>query len=98
MHPRDRVHRLGVAGIRPRAVRRRARRPLQVRRRVDARLEWTLASYGISAAGGVVVPVYPTNSPKECAWVAGNSEARAVIVENATQMAKLDEIRSELPH
>ena len=35
----------------------------------DTRLEWTLASYGISAAGGVVVPVYPTNSPRECQWV-----------------------------
>ena len=64
----------------------------------DTRLEWTLASYGISAAGGVVVPVYPTNSPKECAWVAGNSEARAVVVENETQAAKIEEIRSELPH
>ena len=37
----------------------------------DTRLEWTLASYGISAAGGVVVPVYPTNSPRECAVGAG---------------------------
>ena len=64
----------------------------------DTRLEWTLASYGISAAGGVVVPVYPTNSPKECAWVAGNSDARAVVVENETQAAKIEEIRSELPH
>ena len=26
-------------------------------------------------AGGVVVPIYPTNSPEECEWVAGNSEA-----------------------
>src|SRR5437660_12827764 len=25
----------------------------------DTRLEWTLASYGISAAGAVVVPIYP---------------------------------------
>jgi len=33
----------------------------------DTRLEWTLASYGISAAGAVVVPIYPTNSPPECA-------------------------------
>ena len=29
----------------------------------DTRLDWTLASYAISAAGAVVVPVYPTNSP-----------------------------------
>ena len=28
------------------------------------------------SAGGVVVPIYPTNSPEECEWVAGNSESR----------------------
>ncbi|MGB0098581.1 MAG: AMP-binding protein [Solirubrobacteraceae bacterium] len=37
----------------------------------DTRFEWTLASYAISAAGAIVVPVYPTNSAKECEWVAG---------------------------
>ena len=37
----------------------------------NTRVEWTLASYGVSAAGAVVVPIYPTNSPKECEWVAG---------------------------
>ena len=63
----------------------------------DTRLEWTLASYGISAAGGVVVPVYPTNSPKECAWVLGNSGARAVVCETPEQRAKIDQVRDELP-
>jgi long-chain acyl-CoA synthetase len=62
----------------------------------DTRLEWTLASYGISAAGGVVVPVYPTNSPRECAWVIGNSGARAVFCENEAQRAKIDQVRDEL--
>ena len=55
----------------------------------DTRLEWTLASYGISAAGGVVVPVYPTNSPRECEWVLGNSGAKAVVCEDAAQLAKV---------
>ncbi|HUO72496.1 MAG TPA: AMP-binding protein [Solirubrobacteraceae bacterium] len=63
----------------------------------DTRLEWTLASYGISAAGAVVVPIYPTNSPPECAWVAGNSQARAVICENEEQVRKIEQVRSELP-
>jgi long-chain acyl-CoA synthetase len=62
----------------------------------DTRWEWTLASYGISAAGGVVVPVYPTNSARECAWVLGNSGARAVICENADQVAKIEAVRDEL--
>jgi long-chain acyl-CoA synthetase len=63
----------------------------------DTRWEWTLASYGISAAGGVVVPVYPTNSPGECAWVLGDSGARLVVCENAAQAAKIEAVRDELP-
>jgi long-chain acyl-CoA synthetase len=63
----------------------------------DTRLEWTVASYGISAAGGVVVPVYPTNSPGECEWVLGNSGATAVVCENATQVAKVEQVRAALP-
>ncbi len=63
----------------------------------DTRLEWTLASYGISAADGVVVPVYPTNSARECAWVLGNSGAKVVVCENATQVAKVQQVRNELP-
>ena len=63
----------------------------------DTRVEWTLASYGISAAGAVVVPVYPTNSPRECAWVLGNSGVRAVFCETAAQRDKIDQVRDELP-
>ena len=63
----------------------------------NTRVEWTLASYGISAAGAVVVPVYPTNSARECQWVAGNSGARVVICEDEGQRAKLAEVRAQLP-
>src|SRR5436309_11142880 len=63
----------------------------------DTRVEWTLASYGISAAGAVVVPIYPTNSPKECEWVAGNSGAKAVICEDEGQRRKIEDIRDALP-
>jgi long-chain acyl-CoA synthetase len=63
----------------------------------DTRLEWTVASYGISAAGAVVVPVYPTNSARECAWVLGNSETRVVFCENEAQAAKVQQVRDELP-
>jgi long-chain acyl-CoA synthetase len=62
------------------------------------RPEWTYADFAISSAGGVVVPVYPTNSPEECEWVAGNSEAVAVIAEDAEQVAKIVEVRDNLPN
>jgi long-chain acyl-CoA synthetase len=48
------------------------------------RVDWTYADFAITSAGAVVVPIYPTNSPDECAWVAGNSESRFVICEDAS--------------
>src|SRR5215203_434117 len=60
------------------------------------RVEWTYADFGITCAGGVVVPIYPTNSPAECAWVAGNSESRFIVCEDAAQVAKISEVRGEL--
>src|SRR3954469_13537002 len=63
----------------------------------NTRPEWTFCSFGISGAGGVVVPVYPTNSPKECQWVAGDSGAKVVFAENADQAAKIAKVRDELP-
>jgi long-chain acyl-CoA synthetase len=62
----------------------------------ETRMEWTLVSLGISAAGGVVVPVYPTNSAAECKWVVGNSGARAIFCENKGQKDKIDQVRDEL--
>jgi long-chain acyl-CoA synthetase len=63
----------------------------------ETRVEWSLASFAISAAGAVAVPVYPTNSPSECEWVAGNSGARAIFCENRGQLAKIEEVRGALP-
>jgi long-chain acyl-CoA synthetase len=61
------------------------------------RVEWTYADFAISSAGAVVVPIYPTNSPEECEWVAGNSEAVAIVCEDATQVAKIAAVRERLP-
>jgi long-chain acyl-CoA synthetase len=63
----------------------------------NTRPEWSYASLAVSAAGGVVVPVYPTNSPDECQWVVGNSESVAVICEDASQVAKIVEVSGQLP-
>jgi long-chain acyl-CoA synthetase len=62
------------------------------------RLEWTYCDFAISSAGAVVVPIYPTNSPEECEWVAGNSEAVAIVCEDASQVAKIEAVRERLPH
>jgi long-chain acyl-CoA synthetase len=64
----------------------------------NTRPEWTYSSLAISRAGGVVVPVYPTNSPDECEWVIGNSDSRIVICEDDSQVAKIEEVRERLDH
>jgi long-chain acyl-CoA synthetase len=64
----------------------------------NTRAEWTYADFAISSAGGVVVPIYPTNSPEECEWVAGNSESVYVVCEDAEQVAKIVAVRERLPH
>jgi long-chain acyl-CoA synthetase len=61
------------------------------------RPEWTFADFAITSAGGVVVPIYATNSPEECEWVAGNSESRFIVCEDAAQVAKIAEVRERLP-
>ncbi|HTU84484.1 MAG TPA: long-chain fatty acid--CoA ligase [Solirubrobacteraceae bacterium] len=64
----------------------------------NTRPEWTFSSLAISRAGGIVVPIYPTNSPEECEWVAGNSDAKIVICEDAGQQAKIEQVRGNLEH
>ncbi|WCB96071.1 Long-chain-fatty-acid--CoA ligase FadD15 [Baekduia alba] len=63
----------------------------------NTRPEWAYAEFAISSAGGVAVPIYPTNSPEECEWVAGNSESVFVVCEDAEQVAKVVAVRDRLP-
>jgi long-chain acyl-CoA synthetase len=63
----------------------------------ETRPEWTLADAALLAAGCVVVPVYQTNSPDECRYVLDHSGARAIIVENAAQLEKIEAVRDQLP-
>ncbi|CAN5766604.1 long-chain fatty acid--CoA ligase [soil metagenome] len=64
---------------------------------VNTRLEFTVVDLAAATAGAIVVPVYPTNSADECEWVVGNSGATLIFCENESQVAKIDEVRSQLP-
>lgn len=61
------------------------------------RLEWVDADLGILAAGGVTVPVYPTNLANEIQFVLEHSGARCCFVEDASQSEKCLEIREQIP-
>jgi long-chain acyl-CoA synthetase len=63
----------------------------------NSRYEWTLTDFAILGTGCIVVPIYQTNSPAECEHILVDSGARAVIVEDAAQLAKIEEIRHNLP-
>ena len=58
----------------------------------ETRPDWTLADAAILAAGLVVVPVYHTNSPEECRYVVDHSGARAIILEDAGQLEKIEAV------
>ncbi|MGZ4184373.1 MAG: AMP-dependent synthetase/ligase [Solirubrobacteraceae bacterium] len=59
--------------------------------------QWTLADCGSLCAGAIVVPIYHTNSPSECAYVLAHSGARVAICENASQAAKIEQVRDRCP-
>src|SRR3954469_17745845 len=59
--------------------------------------EWTMADFGAFCAGATVVPVYHTNSPEECEYVLSHSGAKAILLEDAAQAAKLAGVRGALP-
>ncbi|HSD23167.1 MAG TPA: long-chain fatty acid--CoA ligase, partial [Solirubrobacterales bacterium] len=63
----------------------------------NTRPEWTYFDFAALSVGAVVVPIYQTNSPDECQYVLENSDARAVIVEDDEQLAKIEQIRDRAP-
>jgi long-chain acyl-CoA synthetase len=63
----------------------------------NTRPEWSYADMAITSAGAVVVPIYQTNSPKECQWVLSDSGACAIVCEDDTQLAKVAAVREQLP-
>src|SRR3954449_216322 len=62
----------------------------------NTRPEWTYFDFAALSVGATVVPIYQTNSPEECQYVIENSDAKAVIVEDSEQLAKVDQIRNEI--
>ena len=61
------------------------------------RYEWTLIDYALWTAGAIVVPIYETSSAEQAEWIAGNSEARAVIAENDKFASMISGARDRLP-
>ncbi len=63
----------------------------------NTRPEWTYFDFAALTAGATVVPIYQTNSPEECQYVLENSDAKAVVVEDAEQLEKIRRVRDRCP-
>ncbi len=61
------------------------------------RYAWTLADLALWSVGAVPVPVYETSSRDQVTWIAQDSGAVAMIVEDATMMASMAAVRDQLP-
>jgi long-chain acyl-CoA synthetase len=63
----------------------------------STRLDWVLFDFALALTGAITSPVYATSSPRDCAYVLDHSDAIGVLVEDGEQLAKIDEVRGELP-
>jgi len=63
----------------------------------QTRLEWVLCDVGLVLAGAVSVPVYPSSTLEQCAFIVKDSGARTVIAEDATQLEKLVPLLAQIP-
>ena len=63
----------------------------------SSRAEWVQADFAIFSAGGITVPIYPSYPPDLVAYVISDSGARTMFVEDASQLAKVLEVRDKMP-
>ncbi|ODN00703.1 Long-chain-fatty-acid--CoA ligase ACSBG2 [Orchesella cincta] len=60
--------------------------------------EWFISDLAAIFAGGFAAGIYTTNSPEACAFVAKDSKANILIVEDEKQLEKMLRYRNELPY
>ncbi|MEW5654483.1 MULTISPECIES: AMP-dependent synthetase/ligase [Streptomyces] len=63
----------------------------------STRVEWILADLGVMCAGAATTTIYPQTNAEESAFILSDSESKVLIAEDAAQLAKAVERRSELP-
>jgi long-chain acyl-CoA synthetase len=59
--------------------------------------EWHIADFAALGLGAVVVPVYFREAPERIEYIVGHSGARAIFVAGEEQVARLGQVRHNLP-
>jgi long-chain acyl-CoA synthetase len=63
----------------------------------STRYEWILADLAVMCAGGATTTVYPSTNADDTAYILSDSECQIVFAEDDEQIAKLTEMKAELP-
>ena len=61
-----------------------------------SRAEWVQADFAIFSAGCMTIPIYPSYTPEQLAYIVNDSGARTLIVEDPGQLAKALEVRGKM--
>jgi long-chain acyl-CoA synthetase len=60
-------------------------------------LEWALFDFALAHVGAIGAAIYANSAPKDCEYILDHSESVGVLVEDADQLAKLDDYRTRTP-
>jgi long-chain acyl-CoA synthetase len=63
----------------------------------ENRPEWAIADFAVLGLGAADVPVYPTLPPNQIAYILNDAGAKAIFVSDREQLAKIQEVRDQLP-
>ncbi len=61
----------------------------------ENRMEWCVTDLAVLSLGGVVAPIYPSNPPKDVAYILNDCEAKLLFVSSQHQLDKLVELKKE---
>lgn len=64
----------------------------------ENRSEWVQAQFGINAAGGVVVGMYPTSPAAELDHLINASDTTVLFIEDQEQLDKIKDMEERVPH
>ncbi len=61
----------------------------------ENRPEWWFADLATLSLGGVTAPIYPTNPPKDIAYILNDCKAKLLFLSNKEQLDKIRKVRDE---
>ncbi len=63
----------------------------------ENRIEWIIADFAITGIGAVDVPIFPTLTSAQAAYIFEHCQAKVIFVSNKMQLAKILKVRAQLP-